>query len=126
MISPDIMTIPAAGQDLYGKTVGDMIGSDVKVSEDGNVTGTFHYVTGYTGFNSSKTSEQEGYYFPFTLTKSGEKMTFKKNGRATKSDIDFEANNVFRVTSSDKFEVIVDGSSVVTFAFGNAVFENKG
>ena len=46
MISPDIMTIPAASQDLYGKTVGDMIGSDVKVSANGEVTGTFHYVTG--------------------------------------------------------------------------------
>ena len=120
------MTIPAAGQDMYGKTVGDLIGNDIKVMDDGSVTGTFHYVTGYTGFNSSKASEQEGYYFPFTLTKSGEKMTFKKNGKATKTDIAFEADNVFRVTSSDKFEVIVDGSSVVTFTFENALFESKG
>ena len=44
----------------------------------------------------------------------------------TKTDIDFEADNVFRVTSSDKFEVIVDGSSVVTFTFENAFFESKG
>jgi hypothetical protein len=120
------MTIPAAGQDMYGKTVGDLVGNDIKVMEDGSVIGTFHYVTGYTGFNNSKASEQEGYYFPFTLTKSGEKMTFKKNGKATKTDIAFEANNVFRVTSSDKFEVIVDGSSVVTFTFKNALFESKG
>lgn len=125
MISPDIMTIPAAGQDLYGKTVEDMIGNDVKVMEDGAVKGTFHYVTGYTGFNSSKSAEQEGHYFPFTLTAEGEKMTFKKNGRTTKKDIAWEADNVFRVTQTDKFEVIVDGESVVTFTFENAVFEPK-
>ncbi len=41
MIGSDIMTIPAASQSLYGKSVGDMIGSDVKVMEDGAVEGTF-------------------------------------------------------------------------------------
>ena len=73
--------MPAAGQSLYGKSVGEMIADDVKVLEDGSVHGTFHYVTGYTGFNDSKTEEQEGYYFPFTLAKTGTKMTLKKNGK---------------------------------------------
>lgn len=125
MIGSDIMTIPAAGQSLYGKPVGEMIGNDVKVMEDGRVEGTFHYVTGYTEFNSTEVSEQEGYYLPFTLTAPGEKMSFKKNGRYVKKDIAWEANNVFRVTAGDKFEVIVDGSSLVTFSFGDAVFEPK-
>lgn len=93
MISPDIMTIPAAGQDLYGKTAGEMA-SDLFVSKDGTVTGTFRYVTGYTGFNSTKASEQEGYFFPFVLTQTGEKMTFKKNEKATKTDIAWEARMV--------------------------------
>ena len=124
MISPDIMTIPAAGQDLYGKTAGEMA-SDLFVSADGTVTGTFHYVTGYTGFNSTKASEQEGYFFPFTLTQTGEKMTFKKNGKATKTDIAWEANNVFRVTAGDTFTVLVDGTEVVTFNFAKATFEPK-
>lgn len=123
MISPDVLTIPAASQDLYGKTVGDMIGSDVKVSADGKVTGTFHYVTGYTGFNESVPTEQEGYFFPFTLTQSGEKMSFIKNGSPSKTDITWEANNVFRVTASDKFTVKVDGVDVVTFDFSKATFE---
>lgn len=123
MISPDIMTIPAASQDLYGKTVGDMIGSDVKVSEDGKVTGTFHYVTDYTGFNASVPAEQEGYFFPFTLTQEGEKMSFIKNGTPGKTDIDWEADNVFRITASDKFTVKVDGVDVVTFDFSKATFE---
>ena len=124
MISPDIMTIPAAGQDLYGKTAGELA-SDLFVSEDGTVTGTFHYVTGYTGFNSTKAPEQEGYFFPFALTQTGEKMTFKKNGKATKTDIAWEANNVFRVTAGDTIAVLVDGTEVVTFNFARATFEPK-
>ena len=125
MIGSDIMTIPAAGQSLYGKSVEEMIGNDVKVMEDGKVEGTFHYVTGYTGFNSSEVSEQEGYYLPFALTAPGEKMSFKKNGRYVKRDIAWEANNVFRVAAGDKFEVMVDGSVIVTFTFSTAIFEPK-
>lgn len=124
MISPDILTIPAAGQDLYGKTVADM-GTDLRVDVDGNVTGTFEYVTGYTGFNASKATEQEGYYFPFTLTQTGETMTFIKNNTPTKTDIAWEANNVFRVTKDDTFEVKVDGQTVVIFNFAKATFKPK-
>ena len=125
MIGSDIMTVPAASQSLYGKSVGEMIGNDVKVMEDGKVVGTFHYVSGYTGFNSTEAGEQEGYYFPFTLAKAGEKMSFKKNGRYTKKDITWEADNVFRVSAGDKFEVMVDGSVIVTFTFSTAIFEPK-
>lgn len=49
-------------------------------------------------------------------------MTFKKNGVDTKKDIAWEASNVFRVTKTDTFEVLVDGSSVVTFNFAKATF----
>ena len=45
-------------------------------------------------------------------------MTFKKNGEVSKENIPFEKNNVFRVTSqTDKFEVLVDNQSVITFDF---------
>ena len=51
-------------------------------------------------------------------------MTFKKNGVVSKDNIPFEANNVFRITSnSDTFEVLVDGTSVITFKFTNTVLE---
>lgn len=123
MISPDILTIPAAGQDLYGKTAGDMI-SDAFVDEDGNVTGTFHYISDYTAF-SDRAEEQSGYYFPFKLSALGEKMTFKKNGTPVKENIPWEADNVFRVTKTDIFEVVVDESSVVAFHFDKAVFAAK-
>lgn len=92
--------------------------------EDGSVIGTLKYVTGYTGFNSEVPAEQEGYFFPFKLTKTGTTMTFKKNGEETKKDIAWEADNVFRVTKDDIFEVLVDGVSAVTFNFAKATFQN--
>lgn len=97
--------------------------SDAWTGENGDVTGVFHYVTGYAGFNESVPAEQEGYYFPFTLVKSGTTMTFKKNREISKDSISWEANNVFRVTKGDTFEVLVDGNHVVTFNFSGAVFE---
>ncbi|OUQ69782.1 hypothetical protein B5E53_02265 [Eubacterium sp. An11] len=117
------MTIPSQGQTLYGKRISSLIGSDVKVYEDGTVTGTLKHVTGYTGFNESVPEEQEGYFFPFKLTKSGTNITFKKNGSETKQSIPWEADNVFRVTKGDTFEVLVDEESVVTFNFAQATFE---
>lgn len=45
-------------------------------------------------------------------------MTFKKNGEVSKENIPFEKENVFRITSqTDKFEVLVDNESVITFDF---------
>lgn len=99
--------------------------TDAWVGEDGTVTGTFHYVTGYTGFNETVLAEQEGYYFPFVLARSGTTMTFRKNGDVSKDSIPMEANNVFRVTPGDIFEILVDGSHVVTLNFAGAVFEPK-
>ena len=114
--------MPAAGQDFYGKTAGEMV-KDAWVGENGTVIGTFHYVTGYTGFNDSVAEEQVGYYFPFTIVKAGSTMTFKKNGIASKENIPWEANNVFRVTAGDMFEILVDGISIVTLSFAGAIFE---
>lgn len=122
MIGSDLIIIPSQGSTLYGKRVSSLIGSDVKVFEDGSVEGTLKHVTGYTQF-SDQPDEQEGYYFPFKLVKSGTKMTFKKNGQETKKDIAWEADNVFRVTALDTFEVLVDDEHVVTFNFARATFE---
>lgn len=123
VIGDDILSIPAQGVTLYGKKVSSLIGNDVKVYKDGSVIGTLKHVTGYTQFNDSNPEEQEGYFFPFKLTKTGTKMTFKKNNLETKKDINWEADNVFRVTKDDTFEVLVDGSSVVTFNFKKATFQ---
>ena len=123
MIASDILTIPSQGQTLYGKRVSSLVGDDIKVFEDGTVTGTLKHVTGYTGFNEAEPEEQEGYFFPFRLSHTGTTMTFKKNGEETKKDIAWEADNVLRVTASDTFEVLVDGSTVVTFNFSKATFQ---
>ena len=92
------------------------------VSPSGDVTGTFAYVTGYTGFNNAVPDEQEGYFFPFLLKKAGTTMTFKKNGSVGKENIPYEEANVFRVSRGDTFEILVDGESVVVLNFENAVF----
>lgn len=72
---------------------------------------------------SSNSEEQSGYYFPFHLTKTGTKMTFKKNGTPTKENIPFDADIIFRVVKGDTFEVLVDDKSVVKFTFAGAKFE---
>ena len=116
------MEVPESGTGLYGKTAGDMVEDGMTIYGDGTVEGTFKYVTGYTGFNEAEPTEQEGYFFPFTLKKTGTQMTFKKNNVETKKDIAFEANNVFRVTKDDTFTVLVDNEEVVTFNFASATF----
>ena len=123
MIGSDTLTLFPGSQTLLGKQVSELVGDDLTVKADGSVTGTFHHVTGYTDF-SSEPDEQEGYYFPFHLTKTGTKMTFKKNGSPTKQGITFDPDIIFRVTKDDIFEVLVDDSSVVKFNFAGATFES--
>ena len=123
MIGSDTLTLFPGSQTILGKQVSELVGDDLTVKADGSVTGTFHHVTGYTDF-SSEPDEQEGYYFPFHLTKTGTKMTFKKNGSPTKQGITFDPDIIFRVTKDDTFEVLVDDSSVVKFNFAGATFES--
>ena len=124
MIGSDILTLFPGSQSLLGKNVSEMVGDDLSVSKDGAVTGTFHRVTGFTDFSSEPT-EQEGYYFPFKLTKTGTTMTLKKNGVAGegKENMAFDPEIIFRVTKSDTFSVEVDNVPVVTFTFAGATFE---
>ena len=123
MIGSDTLTLFPGSQTPLGTQVSELVGDDLTVKADGSVTGTFHHVTGYTDF-SSEPDEQEGYYFPFHLTKTGTKMTFKKNGSPTKQGITFDPDIIFRVTKDDTFEVLVDDSSVVKFNFAGATFES--
>lgn len=125
MISPDIMTLFPAGQDLLGKKTSELVGNDLKVYADGSVTGTFKNVTGYTQF-SSKPDEQSGHYFPFKIAKTGTKMSLKKNGVAAegKENMPFDPEIVLRVPEkTDKWTVEVDGKEVMTFYFTGSVFK---
>lgn len=121
MIGSDILTLFPASQTLLGKQVSELAGDDLAVHADGSVTGTFYFVTGYTGF-SDQPDEQSGYYFPFHLEKAGTSMTFLKNGVPVKEEIPFDPDVIFRVTQEDTFEVRVDGARVVTFTFRGASF----
>lgn len=121
MIGPDILTLFPAGQDLLGKQAGELVGEDLTVWSDGSVTGTFKRVTGYTGF-SSEPADQEGYFFPFRLGGSGTKMTFKKNGKPTKTNIPFDQDIIFRIEKDTIYEVLVDDERIVTLRFDKAKF----
>ena len=123
MIGSDTLTLFPGSQTLLGKQVSELVGDDLMVKAEGSVVGTFHHVTGYTEF-SSEPDELDGYYFPFHLTTTVTKMTFKKNDSPTKQNIAFDPDIVFRVTKSDTFEVLVDNQSVVKFNFSGATFES--
>lgn len=116
--------IPAADQSFYGKTVGEMIDDGAEISPEGVVSGRVKYVTGYTGF-SDVVEEQEGYYFPFILEKTGTTMTFKKNDVVVKNNIAWESDNVFRISRGDKFTIEVDGAEVITLDFSSMTFARK-
>lgn len=125
MISSDILTVPTAGQSLYGKSVEEMIGADVRVLKNGDVIGTFPYVENYGQF-SSNPEHQSGHFFPFKLTQPGKTMTFKQDGVPTKENIPFEAENVFRIADpAVERTVEVDGKEVVKFNFRKAALQQK-
>lgn len=59
---PTILVEPVAGTETkYGKKVSDLQ-DDVVINTNRKIDGTLHYVTGYTEFNSSELTEQEGNY----------------------------------------------------------------
>ena len=72
-----------------------MIGPGATVDKNGNVKATLKKVEGFTDFSSVE-EEQSGHYFPFSLTVTGSKMTFKKNETETKKDIPFDKDIIFR------------------------------
>ena len=119
-----MLTLFPQSQTLLGKRVSSLVGNDLKVLKDGTVTGTLKKVTGYTDF-SSNPEEQSGYYFPFKLTKTGKKMSLKKNGVAAegKENMTFDPEIILRVSKEDTWKIEVDESEVITFNFEKAVLE---
>ena len=99
------MTLFPAGQDLLGKKASDLVGEDLCVYEDGTVEGTLKAVTGYTGF-SSEEEEQSGHYFPFKLTKTGKKMSLKKNGVAAEGKVNMTFDPEIRTESNPCYQYI--------------------
>lgn len=123
-----MLTVPDAHQGLLGKTVSDLIGSDVQVQKDGSVVGTIKYVTDFTQFNAGNSEEQKGNYFPLHLTKTGTKMTIKTNGAAKpgKEDMPFDPDIILRIPSRDTTHTIeVDGKAVVTLNYAKATLRTE-
>ena len=110
---------------LGDKKVSELISADTKIMANGDVYGTLYNVEGFTDFNKGNPEEQSGHFFPFTLTGAGgSKMTFKKNGLETKTDIEYDKDIIFRINDKNTtFEVLVDGISAIKLNFTHTKFE---
>ena len=107
--------------------VANMVSADTRVTIDGSVVGVMPYVENFKGF-SSKQDEQQGNYFPLKLTKTGNKMTIKKNGVAEKgrTNMKFDPEIVLRVENKETtFEIEVDGKHFITLNFRKAALLSK-
>lgn len=125
-ISTNILTMPDQSLDFgdLGKQVSDMISEDTYVCNNGTVHGTLKHINNFVSFNPADEKEQSGYYFPFVLTQTGNKMTFVKNGVVTKKDINYDKDILFRLTTPNTtWEVLVDDKPVVKLNFRTAKFE---
>lgn len=96
----------------YGKNVSDLQ-TNVNVTGDA-ISGTIKYVTGYTGFNGSNPTEQEGNYLAldFNATPWPDRMTVELVG-GTKGEVELTQEDkfcVFRITdkSSQTIRLKVD------------------
>lgn len=135
---PTVLVEPVAGTETkYGKKVSDLQ-DDVVINTNRKITGTLHYVTEYTGFNSSEPTEQEGNYLaldfadnwlgetdPTTFTvelKGGTK------GPVTLTELD--AFCVFRVTNPNTQSIKVvstdsTGTTTVEYSLKGLTLEPK-
>lgn len=135
---PTILVEPMTGTETaYAKRVSDLQ-NDVVINTNRKIDGTLHYVTGYTGFNSSDTTEQSGHYLaldfadnwlgdtdPTTFTvelKGGTK------GPVTLTELD--AFCVFRVTNPNTQSIKVvstdsTGTTTVEYSLKGLTLEPK-
>ena len=118
-----MLTIPSQEKQLLGKSVGELMGTDVRVLSDGSVLGLLKHVTGFKAFNEGDLEEQSGNYFAMHLETTGERMTIKRDGvmRPDKENIAFDPDILLRVPSrSAYFDIEVDGKKVVRLNFAGA------
>lgn len=99
-MSLSVGTDIAADFDLLGKVVGDLQ-EDVTVGA-GNIKGTLHYVTGYTGF-SSKTAERKGNYLALKCTaEEGATITVELINGTVGHPVTLDADGVIILRIADK------------------------
>lgn len=135
---PTVLVEPVAGTETkYGKKVSDLQ-DDVVINTNRKIDGTLHYVTGYTEFNSSEPTEQEGNYLALDFADNWlgdtDPTTFTvelkggKKGPVTLTDGD--AFCVFRVTNpnTQSIEVVSTdstGTTKVTYSLKGLTLEPK-
>lgn len=135
---PTVLVEPVAGTETkYGKKVSDLQ-DDVVISTNRKIDGTLHYVTGYTEFNSSELTEQEGNYLALDFSDNWlgdtDPTTFTvelkggKKGPVTLTDGD--AFCVFRVTNpnTQSIEVVSTdstGTTTVRYSLKGLTLEPK-
>lgn len=94
-------------ESAYDKTVSELQ-SDVNVG-DSAITGTLHYVTGYTGFNGSEPSEQKGNFLALDFDSEEWPVDVELVG-GTKGKVSLTAEDhfcVFRIANKDSQEIKV-------------------
>lgn len=127
MIGADALRVTGKNQPLCiggGKTVADLIGDNVTLTGDGvnvSVSGDVKHITGWTEFNPTVSAEQEGNYFPITLSAaySGKPITVQRNDAAPKTAVD--RNWILRIPSKETtFTFSVEGEVIFVLNFSNA------
>lgn len=135
---PTVMVEPMTGTETaYEKRVSDLQ-DDVVINTNRKIDGTLHYVTGYTGFNSSEPTEQEGNYLaldfsdnwlgdidPTTFT-----VELKGGTKGPKTLTDSDSFCVFRVTNpnTQSIEVVSTdstGTTTVEYSLKGLTLEPK-
>lgn len=118
-----------SGQQFGGKQASDLMGADVKIMDDGSVTGTFPYVDNFEGF-SKVPDEQKGNYFwiKFGSEYTGKQITVQRTSGSpsdpkTASDLDW----ILRLTDGTQtvYKVTADNVPDLVLTFAEATI-NQG
>lgn len=135
---PTVLVKPMTGAETaYEKRVSDLQ-DDVVISANRKIGGTLHYVTGYTGFNGSDSTEQSGHYLALDFADNWlgdtDPTTFTvelkggKKGPVTLTELD--AFCVFRVTNPNTQSIKVvstdsTGTTTVEYSLKGLTLEPK-
>lgn len=132
-----ILHEPSVGEvetkERYSKAASDYMCKDVAIGFDGSVSGTFPYVTDFTGFDSKNKPLQEGHFFGIDFCEKYKDKTIKvkrtsgENGSETSSKDSFW---VLRLTDGTdtvfEFRLENEDDPFLTLNFSKATLLKKG
>lgn len=114
------------GDGLGGRTAADVIGTDVKISKDGAVTGTLKYVESFPEFSPGNEELCKGHYFPVVLDSKYTGKDITVTGNLTKKAQDLNwVLHVKSTASTFKFHTDDDGD-FLTLSFEKATLQEAG